>query len=417
MFGFVAWHLPGAARGIAHCCPPARMSGGTHRHPRVPPMQFLPKRFTALALVTLLAACAPSAPDEATTLPSVHVHTLQPEDAALHVVLPGRAVAAQQAEVRPQVDGIVARRLFEEGSQVRAGQPLYQLDDITLRAGRDEAKARLNHAYATCSAAREEARRLAQLADSRLVSLQDKDRSAAAYQRAEADIQMAMASLQTAKVALDHARIAAPISGRIGRSNVTEGALVTSHQPEALTTVRGLDPMYVDLSQSAAEWLQLRRDIADGRLTDNRQLPVAIQLEDGSRLQQSGTLQFSDVSVDPGTGTYALRVRVANPDGVLLPGMYVSASIGAGVRREALLVPMQAVSRDATGRTHVMVVDGEGTVANRAVQLGRALGERWLVEDGLRAGERVVVQGQHKLQPGSRISPVEASAPVQGAEG
>ncbi|AWH45082.1 efflux RND transporter periplasmic adaptor subunit [Stenotrophomonas sp. ZAC14A_NAIMI4_1] len=377
-------------------------------------MQFLLKRFTALALTTLLAACSPSAPDAAAELLSVQVQTLQTEDAALHVVLPGRAVAAHEAEVRPQVDGIVARRLFEEGSQVQAGQPLYQLDDITLRAGRDEAKARLNYAYATCGAAREEARRLAQLAEAQLASQQDKERSAAAHQRAEAEIQMAQASLQTAKVALDHARIAAPISGRVGRSNVTEGALVSSHQPVALTTVRGLDPMYVDLSQSAAEWLQLRRDIADGRLRDNRQLPVDIQLEDGSCLQQTGTLQFSDVSVDPATGTYALRVRVANPDGVLLPGMYVSASLGAGVRRDALLVPMQAVSRDASGKTHVMVVDGEGTVANRAVQLGRALGERWLVENGLQAGERVVVQGQHKLQPGSRISPVEWSGHAQG---
>ena len=377
-------------------------------------MQFPFKRLTPLMLLSLVAACSPSAPEDAAELLSVQVHTLQPEDAALHVVLPGRAVAAHEAEVRPQVDGIVARRLFEEGSEIRAGQPLYQLDDTTLRAGRDEARARLNHAYATCGAAREEARRLAQLADSQLVSLQDKDRSAAAYQRAEAEIQMAMASLQTAKVALDHARIAAPISGRVGRSNVTEGALVTSHQPEALTTVRGLDPMYVDLSQSAAEWLQLSRDIADGRLRDNRQLPVDIQLEDGSRLQQTGTLQFSDVSVDPATGTYALRVRVANPEGVLLPGMYVSASIGAGVRRDALLVPMQAVSRDATGKTHVMVVDGEGMVSDRPVQLGRALGERWLVERGLSAGERVVVQGQHKLQAGSRIAPVEWVAPGAG---
>ena len=377
-------------------------------------MQFPFKRLTPFLLLSLVAACSPSAPQDATALLPVQVHTLQPEDAALHVVLPGRAVPAHEAAVRPPVDGIVARRLFEEGSEVQEGQPLYQLDDIKLRAGRDEAKARLNHAYATCGAAREEARRLAQLADSQLVSQQDKDRSAAAYQRAEAEIQMAMASLQTAKVALDHARIAAPISGRIGRSNVTEGGLVTSHQPEALTTVRGLDPMYVDLSQSAAEWLQLKRDIADGRLRDNRQLPVDIQLEDGSRLRQTGILQFSDVSVDPATGTYALRVRVANPDGVLLPGMYVSASIGAGVRRDALLVPMQAVSRDATGKTHVMVVDSEGTVANRPVQLGRALGERWLVEHGLQAGERVVVQGQHKLEPGSRITPVEWSAPTPG---
>ncbi|AWH29582.1 efflux transporter periplasmic adaptor subunit [Stenotrophomonas sp. YAU14A_MKIMI4_1] len=367
------------------------------------------KRATAIALFTGVAACTPTVPESPDKPAQVQVQTLMPEVAELRVALPGRAVATQEAEVRPQVDGIVARRLFEEGSLVREGQPLYQIDDARLQANRDDAEARLSYAYATCSAARQEARRLGELATLQVVSQQEKERAVAAYQRSEADIKMATASLQTARVALGHARIVAPISGRIGRSHVTEGALVTAHQADALTTVRGLDPMHVDLSQSSAEWLQLRRDITDGRLNDNREIGVTITLEDGSALEQSGTLQFSDVSVDPATGTYGLRVRVANPDGVLLPGMYVTAKIGAGERRNALLVPMKGVTRDTTGQTNVMVVDNEGLVEVRQVRLGRALGERWLVEDGLRAGDRIVVQGLHKLKAGMKVTPVEAS--------
>ena len=378
-------------------------------------MELILKRAVPVFLAIGLAACAPSAPEKQAEPLPVKVQTLAPEDAELHVVLPGRAVATREAEVRPQVDGIIARRLFEEGSLVAAGQPLYQLDDARLRAGRDDAYARLSYAYATCNAARQEAQRLGQLAGMQIVSQQDRERSTAAYERAEAEIRMATASLQNAKVALSHARIVAPIAGRVGRSNVTEGALVSSHQAEALATVRALDPMHVDLSQSATEWLRLRREISDGRLQDNRQIPVSITLEDGSHLSHSGALQFSDVAVDPSTGTYDLRVRVPNPDGVLLPGMYVSATIGAGVRRGALLVPMKAVIRAPTGKTSVMVVDSEGYLDEREVRLGRELGDRWLVEDGLQAGERVVVQGLHKLERGLQINPVEEPVSAAGA--
>lgn len=376
-------------------------------------MQLPLKRTASLALLAFIAACSPSSPVNQDAPVPVQVQTLVAEDAQLHVVLPGRASAAHEAEVRPQVDGIVARRLFEEGSQVVSGQPLYQLDDTSLRASRDDAAARLEHAYATCAAARKEALRLQQLAGMQVVSQQEGERSTAAHARAEAEIKMATASLQSARVALGHARIVAPISGRIDRSNVMVGALVSSHQAAALATVRGLDPMYVDLAQSAAEWLQLRRDISDGRLQDNRALPVSISLEDGSVLDQAGTLQFSDVSVDPATGTYGLRVRVANPEGTLLPGMYVSATLGAGIRRGAVLVPMNAVSRDANGETHVMVIDDRGVASRRLVQLGRALGERWLVEHGVSAGERVAVQGLHKLKPGTRVTPLETRAAGQ----
>lgn len=373
-------------------------------------MISLLKRAAPLALLTCVAACTPSVTESPAGPPKVQVQTLATEVAELYVSLPGRAVAMQEAEVRPQVDGIVARRLFQEGSLVREGQPLYQIDDARLRASRDEAQGRLSYAYATCNAARQEARRLAELATMRVVSQQEKERAVAAHQRSEAEIKMATAALQAARVSLGHARIVAPISGRIGRSHATEGGLVTAHQPEAMAVVRGLDPIQVDLTQSAAEWLQLRRDIAAGRLDDNRHVAVSIRLEDGSRLEHPAALQFSDVNVDPATGTYGLRVRVDNPDGILLPGMYVTATIGAGVRRDALLVPMKGVTRDTAGKTHAMVVDAQGVVAVRQVRLGRALGERWLVESGLDAGDRVVVEGLHKLQAGARVIPVEATS-------
>lgn len=373
-------------------------------------MNALLRCAVSLALVTCVVACTPSEAVAPAALPSVGVHTMTTEVAELRVALPGRAVAAREAEIRPQVDGIIARRLFEEGSWVREGQPLYQLDDARLRANRDDAQARLSHAHATCSSARQEARRLAELATLQLVSQQDKERASAAHERAEAEIKMASASLQTARVDLSRARISAPISGRVGRSAVTEGALVSAHQPEALVTVHAVDPMHIDLAQSAAEWLQLRREIAAGRLDDNRELAVEITLEDGTVYPQAGSLQFSEAAVDPATGTYGLRVRVPNPDGVLLPGMYVTASLGAGVRQDALLVPMKAVARDTTGKTQVTVVDERGVVQIRPVTLGGAVGERWLVEKGLARGERVVVEGLHKLRAGDRVQPVEAQA-------
>lgn len=373
-------------------------------------MNSLLGRAALLALLTGMAACTPSAPEPAAMPATVKVRTLVHEDAELRVELPGRVVASQRAELRPQVDGIIARRLFEEGSVVQKGQPLYQIEDAALRASHEQAQARLQHAYAACGAARQSARRLADLAAVQAVSRQQLEQAEATHQQSEADIGVARANLESARVALAHARIVAPISGRIGRSQVTEGGLVTAHQADALATVHGLDPIHIDLVQSAVAALHLRRDIAHGRLADNRQWPVQIQLEDGSRLDRTGTLQFSDVSVDPATGTYGLRVRIANPDGVLLPGMLVTATLGDGVRASAVLVPMQSVQRDSRGQTQVMVVEASGQVARRTVRLGRALGDRCLVEEGLQAGERVIIEGLHKLQPGMQVQAVEAAA-------
>ncbi|KIP79316.1 hemolysin D, partial [Stenotrophomonas maltophilia] len=245
--------------------------------------------------------------------------------------LPGRTTAFLVAEVRPQVNGIVGKRLFTEGSLVTEGQPLYQIDDASYRAQSNNARAQLARAEATANASRLSAARITELAKVDAVSKQDLENAIAAQKQAEADVGAAKASLDAANVTLGYARITAPISGRIGKSSVTQGALVSAAQAEALATVQQLDPIYVDLTQSAAELLQLRRELAAGRLQDNQTLPVSILLDDGSTFDHQGTLEFSEVSVDPTTGSYGLRVKVSNPEGVLMPGMYVRAVIGGGV--------------------------------------------------------------------------------------
>lgn len=365
----------------------------------------------SLAIALTLSACGGGGPEAPQAGPGqVTVTTLKTEQVGLTRELPGRTHAFLVAEVRPQVNGIVARRLFTEGGEVKAGQPLYQLDDASYRAQANTARAQLARAEATAHAARLSARRIGELAKIDAVSQQDLENAVAAQKQAEADVGAARASLDAANVTLGHARITAPISGRIGKSTVTQGALVNAGQAEALATVQQLDPIYVDLSQSSAELLQLRRELAAGRLQDNQQLPVSILLEDGSTFAHKGTLEFSEVSVDPGTGSFGLRVKVANPDGVLMPGMYVRAVIGGGVRGNALLVPMQGIARDPKGNTTAMVVGKDGTVEVRAVKVSRALGDKWLVEDGLKAGDRVIVEGLQKIGPGMPVQATELGA-------
>jgi len=324
--------------------------------------------------------------------------------------LPGRATGYQVAEVRPQVSGIVAKRLFTEGSVVKAGEPLYQLDDASYRAQANSARAQLARAEATANAARLAARRSSELVKSKVISVQDDENAQAAWKQAEADVLAARASLDAANVTLGYARITAPISGQIGKSSVTQGALVSAGQAEPLATINQLDPIYIDVTQSSAELLQLRRELAAGRLEGASELPVDIVLEDGSTYAHKGKLEFSEVSVDPSTGSYALRVRVENPDQVLMPGMFVRAVLGSGVRPNALLVPMQGIARDAKGNTSAMVVDAEGKVAVRPVTVSRTVGDKWLVEDGLKAGDKVIVEGLQKIGPGMPVQATEKGA-------
>jgi membrane fusion protein (multidrug efflux system) len=345
----------------------------------------------------------------------VTVVTLKEQPISLARELPGRTAAFRIAEVRPQVSGIVQRRLFDEGSLVQAGQALYQLDDATYRADVGVAKASVARAEAGLEAARLRAERSAKLVKTGLVSAQENDNAVAALHQAEADLQSARAALDAAQVKLGRARITAPIGGRIGKSAVTEGALVTADQDAPLATIQQLDPMYVDLTQSSAELLQLRREIAEGRLEQGGQVPVVILLEDGSRYGETGTLAFSDVTVEPTTGSYLLRVRVPNPQGALLPGMFVRAEVGSGVRPRGLLVPQQAITRDPRGNASAMVVGADGKVEVRPVTTSRAVGDRWLVDEGLEPGDRVIVEGLQKVQPGAPVQATELSAPATPA--
>ncbi|WP_305067745.1 efflux RND transporter periplasmic adaptor subunit [Luteimonas sp. MC1825] len=365
------------------------------------------------ALALALAACGGGQDPQQAPRPAVTVATLAAQQVTLTRELPGRTHAWLVAEVRPQVNGLVARRLFTEGALVEAGQPLYQLDDATYRAAANSARAQLARAEATRTAAQLTARRTAELVKIDAVSRQDNDNAQAALKQAEADVGAARAALDAANVPLGHARITAPISGRIGKSSVTQGALVTANQAAPLATVQQLDPIHVDLTQTSAELLQLRKALAAGTLESTASLPVTILLEDGTAYAHPGTLKFSEVSVDPGTGSFSVRVEVANPDQVLLPGMYVRAVVGAGVRNDAILVPQRGIGRDAKGNTTAMVVGDDGTVSVRPVRVSQTIGDAWLVEDGLAAGDRVVTAGLQKIKPGDAV---EVTADVADAK-
>lgn len=363
-----------------------------------------------LALSLALVACKGGEAPQQGGPGQVTVVTLKPAPVTLKRELAGRANGYQVAEVRPQVSGIVAKRLFTEGSLVKEGQPLYQLDDAAYRAQANSARAQLARAQASANAARLAARRSSELVKSRVISVQDDENAQAAWKQADADVLAARAALDAANVTLGYARITAPISGQIGKSSVTQGALVSAGQATPLATINQLDPIYIDVSQSSAELLQLRREMAEGRLQGASELPVEILLEDGSTFAHKGTLEFSEVSVDPSTGSYGLRVRVENPEHVLMPGMFVRAVVGSGVRPDGLLVPMQGIARDAKGNTSAMVVDGEGKVAVRQVVVSRTIGDKWLVESGLKAGDKVIVEGLQKIGPGMPVQATEKGA-------
>lgn len=386
--------------------------------PGFPSMSKSPRRLVllplALALSAMLAACGGDDAAQQPPPPEVAVVTLAPETTTLTRELPGRTTAFQIAEVRPQVSGIIERRLFTEGGMVEEGEPLYQLDDATYEAALASAQAQLARAEATVEAARLRAARTTELVRIDAVSRQDEENATAALRQAEADVKATRAAVQAAQVNVGFARITAPIDGRIGRSSVTQGALVTANQAQPLATVQQLDPIYVDLTQSATELLALRKELAAGTLERNEDLPVTILLEDGTEFPHPGRLAFSEVSVDPSTGSYALRVVVDNPDGILMPGMYVNATIAGGVRQGAILVPQQGIARDPKGNTSAMVVNDEGVVEVRPVQVSRTVGDQWLVEGGLVAGDRVIVAGLQKIQPGIPVEVVEAGTAAAG---
>lgn len=363
----------------------------------------------ALSLPLLLAACQDSQPSVPQGQPGpvpVSVVTLESGAVTLTRELPGRTRAYEVAEVRPQVSGIVRERLFTEGSEVKAGDPLYQLDDETYRANWRSARASVARAEAGLEVAQLNAGRASELVKTKAVSDQEYRNLLATEKQAEADLEYARAQLASAKVPLDYARITSPITGRVGKSTVTQGALVTADQATALTTVHRLDPIYVDVTQSATELLNLRRSLSESALKQAGAIPVAILLEDGSRYPIEGELTFADAAVDPTTGSVAMRIVVPNPDRMLLPGMYVRALVSNAILEDGLLVPQRGIQRDPKGNAFALVVNDEGMVEQRAVDVGGTMGDNWLVRGGLSEGDRVIVEGLQKVRPGA---PVDAT--------
>ena len=368
----------------------------------------------ALACLLLLGACNNGQEQKAKAgpPPEVAIVTIQPQRVELTTELPGRTSAYFIAEVRPQVSGIVQKRLFQEGSDIQAGQLLYQIDPAPFQTAFASAKASLAKAQANLPSIQSRAERYRALLAGQALSRQDYDDAAAALEQARAEIIYWKAEVESARINLGYTRVTAPISGRIGKSAVTPGALVTAYQATPLATIQQLDPIYVDVAQSSAELLRLRRSLDTGRLSlqgeDRRQ--VRLVLEDGAPYPLKGTLQFLDVSVDPTTASFTLRIVAPNPDHLLLPGMFVRAVVQEGVAEQAILVPQQGVSRNPKGEPVALVVDNADTVQQRLLILDRAIGDQWLVTSGLSAGDRLIVEGMLKVKPGVVVKAVPLHA-------
>lgn len=363
-------------------------------------MRLTPARAALIPLfaaITLLAACADQdGADAPQATPQVGVVTVQAEHFVMTSELPGRTRAYRMAEVRPQVNGIIQKRLFEEGSEVKAGQQLYQIDAAVYEAA-------LQSAEASRLAAGTLAERYGELVEERAVSRQ-------AYDEARAAKLQADAALERARIDLRYTKVSAPISGRIGRSAVTEGALVSNGQAQALATIQQLDPIYVDVTQPSRDLLALRRALDSGRLekAGDNAARATLKLEDGSEYEHDGRLEFSEVSVDESTGSVTLRAVFPNPDRLLLPGMFVHAQLVAGARSDAILVPQQGVTRNPRGQAVAYVVNADNQIEQRIIRAERAVGNRWLVSEGLNEGDQLVTEGLHMVQSGMQVEPVPA---------
>ncbi|MEJ6657140.1 MAG: efflux RND transporter periplasmic adaptor subunit [Pseudomonas sp.] len=352
-----------------------------------------------LAVTALLSACGDpeTPPDQANQVPQVGVVTIATENFLVTSELPGRTKAYRVAEVRPQVSGIIQKRLFDEGSEVKAGQQLYQIDAAVYEAA-------LKSAEATRLSTNTLAERYALLVEDRAVSQQ-------AYDEARAAKLQADAALERARIDVRYTRVSAPIAGRIGRSAVTEGALVSNGQAQALATIQQLDPIYVDVTQPARDLLALRRDLDAGRLerAGDNAAKATLRLEDGFEYEHEGELEFSEVSVDASTGSVTLRAVFPNPDRILLPGMFVHAQLVSGERSEAILAPQQGITRNPRGEAVALLVNADNQVERRIVQTERAVGNRWLISGGLNVGDRLITEGLHMVQPGMTVEPVPAA--------
>ena len=370
----------------------------------------------ALMIVTcgvVLTACGrpPSGPPPA-PMPEVATVTITQQPVVLTTELPGRTSPYRIAEIRPQVNGLIQKRLFTEGADVQAGQELYQIDPAPFQAALDSAKAALGRAEANLPALQSRMSRYKEALADKAVSQQDFDDASGALKQAEADSQYYKATVATARINMNYAHVVSPISGRIGTSTVTDGAIVTAYQPVALTTIQQMDPMYVDVPQATAELLRLQRRLKEGQLTGEGTNGNQVQLilGDGTKYPLEGTLQFRDVSVDPSTASVILRMVFPNPNSVLLPGMFVRAVVKEGVNEQAILIPQQAVSRDPKGNPTALIVTGSGKVEQRMLTLDRAIGHQWLVATGLAPGDKVIAEGVQKIRPGAAVKEIPFGA-------
>lgn len=364
-----------------------------------------------LCVGLILSGCEQqSSTEPVAAAPDVGTILIEARSITLTTELAGRTSAHQVSDVRPQVSGIIQKRLFVEGSDVKAGQALYQIDPAAYQANYDSTRAGLAKAEASLISTRNKASRYEELVAIKAVSQQDNDDSQAALKQAQADVAAAKAAVETARINLDYTRVAAPISGRIGRSGVTPGALVTAGQSAVLATVQQLDTIYVDVTQSSAELLRLKRDLASGQLkaVGGNQALVKLILEDGSVYHEAGKLQFSDITVDQSTGSVTLRAVFPNPGRFLLPGMYVRAVLEESREDGAILVPQQGVSRDTKGNPTALVVGPDNKVELRVLKTRRTVGDQWLVSEGLKVGDRLIVDGLQKIGPGMPVNPVPA---------
>ena len=367
---------------------------------------------SCLALLAALAGCSKNAPPPPPP-PQVGVITIEPQPVSRSTELPGRTNSVLTSEVRPQVNGVILKRLFTEGGDVTAGEPLYQIDPATYQATYDSANATLAYDIAALATAKAKAARYAPLASAQAVSEQDYDDAHAAALEAQATVAEARASLEQARINLQYTKVLSPISGTISASSVTPGALVTAEQTTALATVTQLDPIYVDLNESSTTWLRLKQEMDAGQLHTEgaNAAKITLTLEDGSTYALPGQLQFSEVQVDEGTGTVLVRALFPNPQHLLLPGMYVHAELQEGVNPNGILVPQQALSRNTHGDATVLVVGDGNKVTQRVIQTGPAVGSEWIVTGGLQRGERIIVDGLLKAQPGMTVVPVPETAP------
>ncbi|MEO0061877.1 MAG: hypothetical protein RLZZ08_437 [Pseudomonadota bacterium] len=377
---------------------------------RVRPAAALRALGMSVALLAVAACSGGDGKPPKRPAPEVGFVIVQPSAVAIPATLGGRTVAFETSQVRPQVTGLIRQRLFTEGSLVRAGQPLYQIDDSLFRAAVQQAEANLASARATASAASARARRYKPLAAIEAVAQQDYTDAQAQAQQAEAGVAQARAALETARINLRYTRVAAPISGRIGRSLLTTGALANANQADPLALIQRLDPIYVDMQQSSAAITTLRQSLSRGTVSPGGSA-VRLQLDDGSQYGFTGTVQFSEMVVDEGTGTVTLRARFPNPKGLLMPGMFVTAVFDQAIQPSAFLVPQQAVQRDFDGSAFVYIVGPGNKAQRRKVVAERSQGTQWVVTSGLKAGDKVITQAPVSVRQDSEIRPVPQDKP------